>query len=92
MTCPPPESRGHQLAVVLGAFYRHVGALYVLWFLPPYLAVAVGTTEKVLLVVGHSEDVIANEAQYQDPYGIGCAQLDRVVNQIQALEGMKINN
>lgn len=92
MACPPPESRGHQFAVVLGPIPRHVGALNILWFLPPYLAVAICTTEEVLLVVGHSEDVIADQAQHQDPYGITCAQLDRVVNQIQTLGNRKRDN
>ncbi|RLW10082.1 hypothetical protein DV515_00002502 [Chloebia gouldiae] len=41
-------------------------------------AVAVGATEQVLLVVGHSEDVITQQAQRQDPYSMNCAQLDRV--------------
>lgn len=89
MACPPPESRGHQFAVVLGPIRRHVGAFNILWFLPPYLAVAIRTTEEVLLVVGHSEDVITDQAQHQDPYGISCAQLDRVVNQIQTLGSIK---
>lgn len=89
MACPPPESWGHQFAVVLGPIHRHVGAFNILWFLPPYLAVAICTTEEVLLVVGHSEDVITYQAQHQDPYGISCAQLDRVVNQIQTLGSRK---
>lgn len=89
MACPPPESWGHQFAVVLGPIHRHIGALNILWFLPPYLAVAICTTEEVLLVVGHSEDVIADQTQHQDSYGINCAQLDRVVNQIQTLGSRK---
>lgn len=89
MPCPPPEPRGHQLAVVLGPIHRHVRALDVLRFLPPYLAVAVRTSEEVLLVVGRSEDVIAHQAQHQDPCGISGAQLDRVVNQIETLGSRK---
>lgn len=45
MSRPPPESRGHQFAVVLGPVHGHVGTLDIFWFLPPDLAVAVGTTE-----------------------------------------------
>lgn len=89
MPCPPPEPRGHQLAVVLGPIHRHVGALDVLGFLPPYLAVAARTSEEVLLVVGRSEDVITHQAQHQDPCSISGAQLDRVVNQIQTLGSRK---
>lgn len=89
MTCPAPKPGGHQLAVVLGPIHGHVGALDVLRLLPPDPAVAIGTTEEVLLVVGHSEDEIAQQAQRQDPYGMGWAQLDRVVNQIQTLGSTK---
>lgn len=89
VACPAPEARGHQLAVELGAIHRHVGALDVLRLLPPDLAVAIRTTEEVLLVVCRSEDVVANQAQYQDAHGISCAQLHRVVNQIQALGSRK---
>lgn len=90
MTCPAPKSGGHQLAVVLGPIHGHVGALNVLRLLPPDPAVAIGTTEEVLLVVGHSEDEITQQAQHQDPYGMGCAQLDRVVNQIQTLQSIEV--
>lgn len=89
MTCPAPKSGGHQLAVVLGAIHGCVGALDVLWLLPPDPAVAIGATEEVLLVVSHSEDVITQQAQHQDPYGMSCAQLDRMVNQIQTLGSTK---
>jgi len=82
MACPPPEPRGQQLAVVLGPIHRHVGALNVVGLLAPYLAVAIGTAEEIFLVVCHSEDVIASQAQRQDPDGISCAELHRVVNQI----------
>lgn len=89
MTCPAPKARAHQLAVALGPIHGHVGALDGLRLLPPDPAVAIGMTEEVLLVVGHSEDGTAQQAHHQDPYGMGCAQLDRVVNQILTLGSTK---
>lgn len=82
-----PEARGHELAAVGAAVGRAVRALDVGGLAAPDGAGALGAAEQVLLVVGGAEDVVANQAEQQHGGSVGCAQLHRVVHQVETLQG-----
>ena len=82
-----PEAGHQQLAVVLLLIGRREGTLDDLGLPAPDQAAPVRAAEEVLLMVGHPEDVVAQQAQQQDAQGVAGGQLHGVVHQVQTLQG-----
>lgn len=89
MTCSAPETRRQQLALMNAAVRRAIRALDEGRLAAPDFALALRAPEQVLLVVGRAEDIVAHQAEGEDGPGVRCGELDRVVDQVQALEREK---
>ncbi len=91
VTGHPPKPRGHQFALVNPTIGRLVWTLDEGGLLTPDFTVTLCATEKVFLVVGWAEDVVAHQTQDEDTCGMRRRKLDGVVDQVKALKNKNMN-